>query len=346
MAEECEAHIKACNEQPIGNGAYQFAEKWQHNQSITLEKFADYSDEESAGLADEIQFKIYGDLKTAYRDYQAGNLDIVDTVDPSQRLQAEGQYPNQILQVENGSYAYFGFPLYEEAFQDVRIRQALSLAIDREAIIERVLNGLYEPATDVIPGFVPGSRDDACENCEYDPERAKQLFEEAGGIPGGKINIWFNNDGGHEQWVQAMAQGWQQDLGLEFEFKSQPFTPYLGALDTRSKVDGPYRLGWLPDYPSPENYLDPIYGAGSSNYGDWKGPKHDEFLSLIEEGNAAADVEEGIPSYQSAADIVMEEMVVIPLWFGQTFTLFSDNVEGVAYSPLDQLLLKDVSVVS
>jgi ABC-type transport system substrate-binding protein len=149
-----------------------------------------------------------------------------------------------------------------------------------------------------------------------------------------------------------MAQGWQQDLGLDFEFKSQPFTPYLGALDKRSTVDGPYRLGWLPDYPSPENYLDPIYGAGSSNYGDWGGEgtgteeSHQEFLDLVEEGNSAATPEEGIPSYQAAADVVLENMVVMPLWFGQTFILSSDNVEGVNYSPLDQLLLKDVSVTS
>jgi oligopeptide transport system substrate-binding protein len=352
MAEECEADIKACNEQPIGNGAYQFAETWQHNQSITLEKYADYSDDESAGLADEIQFKMYGDLTTAYRDFQAGNLDIVDSVDPSQRLQAEGQYPDQILRAESGNYSYLGFPLYDKAFQDVRIRQALSLAVDREAIIDRVLNGDYEPATDVLPGIVPGSRDDACEYCEYDPERAKELYDEAGGLPGDKINIWFNNDGGHEQWVQAMAQGWKQDLGLDFEFKSQPFTPYLGALDTRKEVDGPYRLGWLPDYPSPENYLDPIYGAGSSNYGDWGGEgtgteeQQKKLIDLVNEGNAAPTAEEGMPSYQAAADVVLEDLPVIPLWFGKTFTLFSQNVENVSYSPFDQLLLKDVSVVS
>lgn len=346
MAEECMQDIKACNEQPIGNGPYQFAEKWQHNQSITLEKYADYSEEQSSGNADEIVFKIYADLKTAYRDFQSGNLDIVDAVDPSQQQQAEGQYPDQILQVDSGSFSYFGFPLYEEAYQDVRVRQALSLAIDRETIIERVLNGLYMPATDLLPGFVPGSRDDACEFCEYDPQRAKQLLDEAGGIPGNTVSIWFNNDGGHEQWVQAMAQGWKQDLGLDFELKSQPFTPYLNTLGTQSKVDGPYRLGWLPDYPSPENYLDPLYGAGSSNYGKWEGPKQEEFLQKIEEGNSAATVEDGVPAYQEAADIVLDEMVVIPLWFGETFTLYSDRVDGVAYSPLDQLLLKDVTVSS
>lgn len=346
MAEACMQDIQACNEQPIGNGPYQFAEKWQHNQSITLEKFADYSDDATDGNADGIEFKVYSDLKTAYRDYQSGNLDVVDAVDPSQQQQAEGQFPDNILSVDSGSFSYLGMPFYSEDFQDVRVRQALSLAIDRETIIERVLNGLYLPATDVIPSFVPGSRDDACEFCTYDPERAKQLLDEAGGIEGDKVSIWFNNDGGHEQWVQAMAQGWKQDLGLEFELKSQPFTPYLKTLGTQSKVDGPYRLGWLPDYPSPENYLDPLYGAGSSNYGKWAGPEQEKFLELIAEGNSSATVEEGVPAYQDAADIILDEMVVIPLWFGKTFTLYSDRVDNVAYSPLDQLLLKDVTVSS
>lgn len=345
VAQACLDDMKACNEQPIGNGPYEFAEPWGHNQSISVTKYADFPDDELAGNADQIDFKIYGDLTTAFRDFQGGNLDIV-TPDPSQIPQARSQYPDQILEVDSGSYAYFGFPLYEEAYQDVRIRQALSMAIDRQAIIDRVLDGRFIPAMDVISPFVPGSRDDACETCSYDPEAAKALFDEAGGIPGNKINIWFNNDGGHEQWVQAMAQGWQETLGLEFEFKSQPFTPYLKALDTRSEVDGPWRLGWLPDYPSPQNYLDPIYGSGSSNYGDWKGEKHDEFLSLVAEGDRAATVEEGVPYYQEAADIVLDEMVVIPLWFGQTFIVSSTNVDDVAYSPTDQLLLTDVTVGS
>jgi peptide/nickel transport system substrate-binding protein/oligopeptide transport system substrate-binding protein len=346
MADECLKDVKACNEKPIGNGAYEFADSWKHNQSITLKKFADYPDEATAGNADEIVFKIYGDLKTAYRDYQSGELDIVNSVDSTQQKQAEAQYPDQVLNTDSGSFAYFGFPLYEKAFQNIKIRQALSMSIDRQAIIDNVLNGLFEPAMDLIPGFVPGGRDDACEYCGYNPEEAKKLFDEAGGIPGNKISIWFNNDGGHEEWVQAMAQGWKQTLGIDFEFKSQPFTPYLNTLGTRSKVDGPYRLGWLPDYPSPENYLDPLYGAGSSNYGDWKGAEHDQFLELVDKGNSAPTVDEGIADYQAAADVVLDNMVVIPLWYGQTFILSSTKVDNVGYSPLDQLLLKDVSVTS
>ncbi|WP_457206540.1 peptide ABC transporter substrate-binding protein [Nocardioides sp. P5_C9_2] len=343
MAQACLDDIKACNEKPIGNGPYEFAEPWQHNDSITLKTYADYTDDATAGLADEIVFKIYADLKTAYRDFQAGNLDIV-TPDPSQTSQARTAYPDQILEVDNGAYVYMGFPLYEKNFQDVRIRRALSLAVDRQAIIDRVLDGRFTPATDVISPFVPGSRDDACTTCVYDPEEAKKLWDEAGGIPGNTMNIWFNNDGGHEDWVQAMAQGWQSVLGLDYEFKSQPFTPYQAALDTRSTVDGPYRLSWIPDYASPQNYLDPLYGLGSTNYGDWKGPEHDKFLQLLAEGDAAATVDEGLPSYQAAADVVLDYQVNIPLWFGKTFIVFSTNVENVKYSPTDQLLLSGVSV--
>jgi len=345
MAKECMDDIKACNEQPIGNGPYQFAEKWNHNQSITLEKYPDYSDEATAGNVDTIEFKIYADLKTAYRDFQGGQLDIV-TPDPSQVPQAQAQYADQLLQVDSGSFSYIGFPFYVPAFQDVRIRQALSMAIDREAIIDRVLNGLYTPAQDVISPFVPGSRDDACETCVYDPEEAKRLYDEAGGLPGDKITLYFNNDGGHEDWTQAVAQGWKEDLGIETEFASQPFTPYLNQLGTRSEVKGPYRLGWLPDYPSAQNYLDPIYGEGSSNYGDWKGPDHDEFLDLVNQGDQAADPDEAISLYQEAADVVLDNQVVIPLWFGETFIITSQNVDNVAYSPTDQLLLSDVTATS
>lgn len=344
MAEECEQDIKACNEEPIGNGPYQMAEPWQHNQSVTLEKYPDYpSDAQDNGNADQIELKIYADLKTAYRDLQSGNLDIIERVDPSQRAQAESTYPDNIAKINDGYYGYFGFPFYVEEFQDVKMRQALSLAIDRETIIERVLNGDAEPATDVLPSFIPGARDDACDYCEYDPERAKQLFEEAGGLDG-PIEIWFNSDGGHEQWVQAMAQGWKQDLGIDYELKSQLFDPYLETLGTQSKVQGPYRLAWAPDYPSAENYLDPIYGAGSSNYGKWEGPEHERFIDLVAEGNQAPSEEEGIAKYQEAADVVLDNMVVIPLWYTTTFTLWSDNVDNVNYSPFESVLLEEVTV--
>jgi ABC-type transport system substrate-binding protein len=339
IAQECLDDLKACNDAPIGNGPYQIDGEWEHNSRITVTKFPDFKGED-AGQADEIVFQIYGDQATAFRDWQAGNLDITSP-DPSQVAQAGAIAGDRVVQVDSGTFAYLGFPFYEEAYQDLKVRQALSLAIDREAIIDKVYSGLFTPAQDVIAPFVPGSRDDACEYCVYDPERAKQLLDEAGGIPGDTVTIWFNNDGGHEQFIQAVANGWRNDLGLDFELESQPFTPYLESLGA-GKANGPYRLGWAPDYPSPENYLDPIYGEGSSNYGQWSGPAHEEFLKLVEEGDAS--IEEGIASYQQAADVVLRELPVIPLWFGQTYIVYSQNVDNVTYDPLRNIVLTEVTV--
>ena len=341
MAQACLADIAKCNEKPIGNGPYQMAGPWKHNDNITIQRYEDYTGDLPAN-ADEIVLNIYGELATEFRDWQAGNLDI-SRADPTQYPAAEAAAGDRLVEVDSGQFSYFGFPLYVPEFQDIRIRQAMSLAIDRETINEKVYGGNYSVATDVIAPFVPGSRDDACEFCAYDPERAAQLYEEAGGIPGDKITIWFNNDGGHEALVQALGNGWRNDLGLDYEVESQPFTPYLATLG-EFEVDGPWRLSWGPDYPSPENYLDPVYGEGSTNYAKWEGPAHDEFLDLVAQGDAAATVEEGIPAYQEAADVVLRELPVMPLFFTQSFIVYSETVDSVNYSPLDGVLLGEVTV--
>ncbi|MBA2558573.1 MAG: ABC transporter substrate-binding protein, partial [Propionibacteriales bacterium] len=341
MAKACLADIKACNSHPIGTGPYEISGKWEHNNNITVTKYADYAGDD-AGSADEVEFKIYGDVATAFRDWQAGELDITRT-DPSQVPQAQAAAGDRIVQLDDGYFGYLGFPLFDPAFQDIRIRRALSLAIDEDTIIEQVQNGLAVRAKDVISPFVPGSRDDACEYCRYDPEEAKKLFDEAGGLPDNKITIWYNNDGGHQQIMEAIGNGWHNVLGLDLEYKAEPFTPYLAALDAQ-KFDGPYRLAWGPDYPSPENYLDPVYGSGSTNYGKWEGPEHDKFLKLIEQGNAAPTIEDGISSYQAAADVVLDEMVVIPLYFRQSFIVYSQTVDNVTFDPFRQVPVNEVTV--
>jgi len=342
LSQECEQDLEACNEKPIGTGPYMMDGAWQHNKSITVAKWDDYTGPNSAS-ADGIEFRLYSDPKTAFRDWQAGEVDMLDTVDPSQVPQAQALAGERFLSVDSGSFNYLGIPFYVEELQNVDIRRALSMAIDRQTIVDQVLNGLATPASDVIAPFVTGSRDDACQYCEYDPEAAKTLFDEAGGIENNTVEIWFNNDGGHEDWVQAVAEGWKNDLGLEYSLESQPFTPYLKTLE-EAGVGGPYRLGWLPDYPSAENYLDPLYGEGSSNYGQWAGPEHDAFLAKIEEADAEASAEAAVPLYQEAADIVLSDLPVFPLWYGQTSIVYAENLDNVVYDPLQQIKLGDVTV--
>jgi ABC-type oligopeptide transport system substrate-binding subunit len=237
------------------------AEKWAHNDHITLEKWADYPGDDAA-QADQVTFQIYQQMETAFRDYQAGNLDIVSPV-PSQVPQAKQAAGDRVIQTESSSFTYIGLPTYVDYLKDPKIRHGLSLAIDRQTIIDNLLSGLGKPAQSVVSPVVPGGGGDHCDYCEYDPEKAKQLVQEAGGLPD-TVTLWVNSGAGNDEWVQAVGNMWRDTFGVDFKIKTLQFPEYL---DTGNKhgVTGPYRLGWLMDYPSMYNYLQPIYFTGVPN---------------------------------------------------------------------------------
>ena len=166
----------------------------------------------------------------------------------------------------SSTFTYVGFPIYDTRFANPELRQAFSQAIDRQAIIDAIFNGTRVPAQSVVSPVVAGSREDACgELCEYDPAAAKQKYDAAGGFQG-TLNLWFNSGAGHDQWMQAVANQLRQNLGIQdIVFEQKDFAEYLTILDAK-QVTGPFRLGWVMDYPSPQNYLQPIYSTtGSSN---------------------------------------------------------------------------------
>jgi oligopeptide transport system substrate-binding protein len=325
LPESYEADPKAFEEQPVGNGPFQMDGAWAHNQQIKVKRFEDYKG--TPAKADAVTFAIYSDVNTAYNDLLAGNLDIMDSVPPEQLASAKTEFGDRFIERASSSFTYVGFPTYDERFADPRLRRAFSMAIDRQPIIDAIFNGSFQPAKSVVSPVVAGSREDPCgENCAYDPEAAKALFDEAGGYEG-TLTLWFNSGAGHEKWMEAVSNQLRQNLGIQnIEFKSLEFAEYLGLLD-EEKVTGPFRLGWVMDYPSPQNYLEPIHATGgSSNNSGYSNPKVDD---LIKQGNAAGDVEAGIDLYNQAEDLILEDMPIIPMWFGKVQGAHSENVENV-----------------
>src|SRR5690606_9737792 len=101
----------------------------------------------------------------------------------------------------------------------------------------------------------------------------------------------------------------------------------------RKKADGLFRLGWQMDYPSPENYLKPIYHSqGSSNNSGYANP---EFDKLIAEGDAAPDTKSAVKKYQEAEDLILEDLPVLPLWFGTSAVAYNENVDNVTYDVIN-----------
>ena len=331
IAQECLDDLKACNESPIGTGPYQMDGKWRHDQGITVTKWTEYQGEQPA-MADTIEFQMYSNPTAAYRDFQNGGVDVI-SVAPEVYLEAKGELGESLLEQPTNTLTYLGFPTKKEPFDSMELRQAMSLAIDRQLIVDKVLNGLAEPSTDILTPPIPGARDDACEFCTYDPDRARELLAESGVDPEGMtLEFYFNADAGHEVWVEAAARQIQENLGFDYELKSTEWAQYLELLDAQ-EFTGPFRLGWGMDYPSPENYLRPIVGTGGdSNYTGYSNPQVDD---LIEQGDQAATLEESFEFYHQADDIALQEMPILPMWSGVTAIASSDNISNVRYDIIE-----------
>lgn len=222
---------------------------------------------------------------------------------------------------------------------DVRRRQAVSMAIDRAAITEAVFNGARVPADDWWPQVFAGYREGACETLQYNPERAKELWDEAGGNAG-TLTFWFNSGSGHEEWVEAISNQLKANLGVEeVAFQSLEFADYLDKLDA-AEVNGPFRLGWGMDYPSPGNFLAVLHGtAGGFNRTGYSNPAFDEAAAAGD----ALSLEEAIPFYQAAGDILCEDVPFTPIFFTSLNGVWGEGVGNVEFDAFQRLNLQKVT---
>lgn len=334
VAEECLADFEACNEEPITNGPYQMAAPWEHNVQIQLERFEDWAGDPGDQVSDTLTYRIFDSVDTAYAAFQGGELDVMYTVPPQELRNIEEAQGDRILQRPGDSFTYVGMPLYDPQFENKELRQAMSMAIDRQAIIDAIFNGAFTPATGFVSPNFDGYQEGVCEYCTYDLERAQELYESSGGYDGTLV-LWANAGAGHEEWLQAVGDQLNQAFGIKYELRVDlDFPEYLELADNEG-FNGPFRLGWGPDYPVMETYLAPLYGTGaSSNSSGYSNPEFDE---LIDQGDTAPTLEEAIPFYQQAEQLVAEDLPVIPMWFGLETKIWSDNVAEVPYNTISDI---------
>jgi ABC-type oligopeptide transport system substrate-binding subunit len=331
--------------QPIGNGPFKAETPYTPGKGMTLARFEEYGGKDKA-KADKVEIKTYTDLNTAYTDLQAGNLDIVDTVPPDAITTFKDEFGDRTVERASSSFTYMGFPTYDPRFKDKRVRQAFSMAVDRKAITDAIFNGTREPAFSVVSPVVNGSRKDACKYCEYKPDEAKKLLAEAGFDTSKPVDLWFNAGAGHDDWVQAVGNNLRDNLGITYKLQGGlQFAEYLPKGDAKG-FTGPFRLGWSMDYPSPQNYLEPLYGTAAlapagSNQTFYSNPAFDK---LITEGNGAKSDDDAIKKYQEAEDLLLEDMPVMPMFFGKIQGAFSEKVDNVVVDAFARVRLEDVTV--
>ncbi|MEU3722114.1 ABC transporter substrate-binding protein [Streptomyces sp. NPDC031705] len=337
--------VKKFGEQPIGNGPFQMDGNWEHNKQIKVKRFDKYPAEGRAKLAG-VTFKIYDNLDTAYNDLRADNIQIVDKLPVSAMASVSQEFGDRYLYKPESGVGYIGLPLETnpEAFGKVEIRQALSMAIDREAITKTIFNGTRKPADDFISPIIPGYRKGALgEVGQYNPTKAKELFEKAGGVPGNKMELGYNADGGHKEWIEAVANQLKTNLGIEVTAK--PYAKFGDMLDDlgAAKYKGGFRMAWSMDYPAAENYLRPIFSKQAieqgSNYGHYK---NDEFEKVMADADKATDPAEGLKLYQKADDIIIKDLPYIPVFTYMSSSAYSKSVKNVEVDAQGRMDLANV----
>jgi len=325
---------------PIGNGPYKFVEA-KPNEYIKLTAFDEYQGDPKAQVKD-VTYSIYQTPDAAYVDLLANNLDVLDTM-PTTALAGDrwqSELGDRSVLQPTGVFQSITYPLYDKKFDSVDLRKAISMAIDRAAIIKVAFNNTREPADGWVPPVIEGYEPDACGGwCTYDAEKAKEYLAKAGGFDG-TLTLAYNTDGGHKEWVDATCVSITNALDIDCQGQPYPTFAELRNDVTENNMTGLFRTGWQMDYPSMQNFLAPIYATNAgSNDGGYSNPNFDNLLRAA----SGQTPEEAVASYQEAETYLAEDMPVIPLWYGALTAGWSENINPPVFTPFGRVDLTSIT---
>ncbi|WP_282202451.1 peptide ABC transporter substrate-binding protein [Kitasatospora fiedleri] len=318
-------------QKPVGNGPYEFV-SWDHNSQVVTKTFANYQGVDKPKNGG-VVFKMYTTAEAAYADLQSNNLDVMDQVPPSALANYKNDLGDRAIDSPQGAIQNIGFTLYQADWQGqdkAKVRQGLSMAIDRDTITKTVLQGSRKSATAWVAEGVEGYKSGTCgDYCTYNPDKAKQMITEGGGVPGNAVKITYNADGGHKEWVDAVCNSIRQATGVDCSGDPKTDFKTARAAITGHQINGLFRTGWVQDYPLNANFLADVYktGAASNDFG-YSSP---EFDKLANEADQAASIQDTATGYQKAEEQLAIDMPAIPLWYYRTNSGYSTNVKNVTF---------------
>ena len=343
------ADPKTFETKPIGAGPFKIDSI--SNTEFVLSKFPEYSGSDPANV-DKLTFRVYQDSGAAYADAVAGSLDFIDDSNiPDDQFVGDAyknDFPDRNSQREalvNGWITFSPNDPQLAGADKVELRKAISRAIDRKLIVEKIFNNTRTPATGWVSPGVDGYKADACgEACVFDPVAAKEAFDAAGGY-NGTLTMTYNADAPNKAWSEAVCNSIKNALKIDcVAVPTVDFATFNKKLDA-DEIKGIFRSAWQADYPSIENYLSPIYAKGAfppdgSNYSKYDNP---EFEALLTQAAAAPDTATANGLYQQAEAKLAEDFPTAPLWYSKNTAVWSERVTDVnvnAFGVLDFSAIK------
>ncbi len=338
-----EQHGADFGRNPSGTGAFTFAE-WRSNEAVVVEANPDYWD--GAPELQAVVFRPITDANTRTAEMLAGGIDMMVEVPPV----ALSQFQDDAFQVfeQAGPHVWFLILNAKEGpFADKRVRQAANYAINKEALVNDVLEGTAEVAAGPTPPAFAWAYNEALEPYPYDPEKAKELIAEAG-AEGAELTFYVTEGGSGMLDPVAMGTAIQADLnavGLDTTIETYEWNTFLGQVNPglEGKADMA-EMAWMTNDPDTLPFLALRTEAwpekGGFNSGYYSNPEVDE---LLEKARVATDQDERAALYKQMQEIVQEDApwVFVANWKQNAVT--NDRVEGFELQPSFFLLLDDVS---
>lgn len=332
----------------VSNGAFML-ESWRHGDGgeLILVKNPNYWDADNV-KPERLRFVIIGDENTAYAAFKAGRIDYMSNI-PSQLMPMLIQKGEVKVRPALGT-GYCEFNVTRPPFDDVRVRKAFTLAIDRKIIVEKITRSGQKPATGLVCFGVPGTtdaKDFREEGGNFLPERAdvkeaRRLLAEAG-YPDGKdfpkVAYKYNSNAGNKSMAEALQGMWKQVLGVEVELFNEEWKVFL-----ETKMRGDFdiaRQAWIMDFIDAASILETFVTDSPQNHGRYSNPKFDEAMKAA---SREIDRTKRINYMHDAEKILMEEMPCLPIYFYTSAALQSKRVKGIYRSPLGWLIFRNAEI--
>ena len=291
----------------VTNGPF-VLDYWRPGELLRVVRNANYHSAESIGI-DAVEFYPISDPATELTRYRAGELDMTATVPPASLGRLREERAEELHIAPRLAVYYLAFDTTEPPFDDPAVRQVLSRAIDRPALVE-VLGRGEQPALGFVPNGLEG----------YEP--ARYDWQDGGALLDESVSITYLYDTGdvHETIAVAVASMWREKLGIDVQLDKREWKYFLASRDERDQWDV-MRFAWTGDYAHPSTFLDLFLSGSEMNLPAWSSPEFDRLMSL--------------GAYAEAEAMMLAEYPVIPLYFYVSKHLVSPAVGGFVNNPLD-----------
>ncbi|WP_281869322.1 peptide ABC transporter substrate-binding protein [Brevibacillus parabrevis] len=329
----------------VGNGPFKLTE-WKHDSELKMMKSENYWDAANVTLPGAV-WKMIDDENTEYQMFTNEELHRTTTVpaDMADQLFKDGK-----VYVKDGAGTeFYRFNVTKEPFDNVNIRKAFSLAIDRQTLVDLVLMRQQKPGTGFVSFGLPDAngssdfRQVGGDLVKFDAAEAKKLLEqgmkEKGYTQLPEVTLTYRSGTANEKTAQAAQEMWKQNLGVDVKLQKVE-----GKVLTDMQKQLQYQIArssWLPDFGDAINFLDIFQSKNGSNRTGWGNPEYDK---LIEGAYKEPDDAKRLQMLHDAEKILLNEAPVAPLYFYNTSLLTSDKVSGIQSSSLSYTDLRKAVV--